>query len=386
ATVAALAGAATAAMPALAAGDEAAARAILDTARDPAKRVSIIYAVPPFDARAAGNGARAAANLAIAVRREQAAAALYVLPTEANVNGARDMGIDPLRGPGGVVPAAAGMTFDAMIDAATAGTLKAMIVVGDNPPMFAPGRARIEQALAALDLLVVIDGLATDTAKAAHAVFADVPSYAKTGTYTNADRRVSRLHAALSALGDARPALLALTDLANAMSGAGTWTYAYPDAVTDEIAATVAGYAPFHAARAVWSKTRVAAETTRSEQQPVAAPAAAPAAGELLLTTHRALFTSLEGASVHAADADKLHREDFVELHPSDAAALRLRDEDEVRLRTSHGELALRVRVTDRVLEGVAFVPSYYGGGAITRLLGPDGAPVPVTAQVAALA
>ena len=30
-----------------------------------------------------------------------------------------------------------------MIDAAIAGTLKAMIVVGDNPLMFAPDRARI---------------------------------------------------------------------------------------------------------------------------------------------------------------------------------------------------------------------------------------------------
>ena len=40
-----------------------------------------------------------------------------------------------------------GMDFDAMIDAAIAGTLKAMVVVGDNPLMFAPDTARVAQAL-----------------------------------------------------------------------------------------------------------------------------------------------------------------------------------------------------------------------------------------------
>jgi predicted molibdopterin-dependent oxidoreductase YjgC len=371
---------------ALAAGDPSAASAILDLARDPAKRVSIVYAPSPVDMQAAGNGAAAAANLAIDLRGEDAAKSLYVLPTEANVNGARDMGVDPLRGPGGVAPAQPGMTFDEMIDAAIAGKLKAMIVVGDNPLMFAPGRARIEQALAALDLLVVIDGLLTDTAKAAHAVFADVPSYAKTGTYTGADRRVSRLHAALDALGDARPALLALTDLANAIGGADTWTYAHPDAVTDEIAATVPGYEPFHSNRTIWSKTRVASQTSKAEQQSVAASNLNVAKGELLLATYRTLFTSLEGASIHAPDADKLHREDFVELHPSDAAALHVTDGDEVTLQTVNGEVALPVQISARVLEGVAFVPCYTDGGAVTKLLGPGGAPVSVKLKVAATA
>ncbi len=371
---------------ALVSGDSATAAKVLALARDPEKRLSIVYAPSPVDSQAAGNGAAAAANLAIALRGEDAAKSLHVLPTEANVNGARDMGVDPLRGPGGGTPAQSGMTFDEMVDAAIAGKLKAMIVVGDNPLMFAPGRARIEQALAALDLLVVIDSLLTDTAKAAHAVFADVPSYAKTGTYTSADRRVSRMHAALAALGDARPALLALTDLANAIGGADTWTYAHPDAVTDEIAATVAGYEPFHSGRTIWSKTRVPSQPSKAEPQPVAAPAIGVAKGELLLATFRTLYTSLEGAAIHASDADKLHREDFVELHPADAAALHVADGDEVTLATANGEVTLPARISPRVLEGVAFVPYYVDGGAVTKLLAPGGAPTAVKLKVAATA
>ncbi len=367
-------------------GDVAAALAVLESARDEKKTVSIIYAPSSVDAAAAGNGARAAANLAIVLRGEKAAESLYILPTEANVNGARDMGVDPERGPGRVALVQPGMDFDAMLDAAIAGTLKAMIVVGDNPLMFAPERARTQKALDALDMLVVIDSLATDTAKAAHVVLADVPSYGKTGTYTSGERRVNRLHAALAALGDARPALLALTDLANEIGGAGTWSYAHPDAVTDEIAANVPGYERFTVQSGYWGNARVFELPSKFEQQPVAAATAQAANGGLVLTTGRTLFTSLEGAAIHSPDADKLHREEFVELHPADAAALRIEDESEVMLVTANGELTLRCKISDRVLEGVAFVPYSYDAGAVSTLLVRGGAPVTVTLKVAALA
>jgi predicted molibdopterin-dependent oxidoreductase YjgC len=242
----------------------------------------------------------------------------------------------------------------------------------------------VRKALEALDVLVVVDSLLTDTAKAAHAVLADVPSYGKTGTYTNAERRVNRLHAALGALGDARPALLALTDLANEIAGPDTWTYAHPDAVTDEIAASVPGYERFGASSSFWGKARVFELPSKFEHQPVAAATVPAPDGGLLLTTGRTLFTSLEGAALHAPDADKLHREEFVELHPADAAALRLDDESEVTLVTAAGELTIRCKISDRVLEGVAFVPYYYDGGAVNTLLGRGGAPVAVSVKVAA--
>jgi predicted molibdopterin-dependent oxidoreductase YjgC len=279
------------------------------------------------------------------------------------------------------------MTFDAMVDAAESGALKALVVAGDNPLMHAPDRARVEAALAKLDVLVVIDSLLTDTAQLAHVVLADVPSYAKTGTYTNAERRVNRLHAAVAALGDARPALLALTDLANAIGGADTWAYAHPDAVTDEIAASVPRYERFASSYNLWGKARASEPATKAEAQPASgATALQAAAGTLLLTTGRTLFTSLEGAAVHSPDADKLHREEFVELHPADAASLGVKDGDEVTLATDRGELSIRVSVSGRVLEGVCFVPSHYDGGAVTRLLDRRGAAPRVRVRVPATA
>ncbi len=372
--------------PRVAEGDIALAEEILQQAKDPEKRVSIVYAPLHADVAAAGNGARAAANLAIALRGERAAESLFVLPTEANVYGARDMGVDPEVAPGRIRVEKPGMSFKEVLDGAERGTLKAMIVVGDNPLMFAPDRARVERALASLDLLVVIDSVLTDTAKLAHAVFADVPAYAKTGTFTNAERRVNRLHAALEALSDARPAILALTDLANEIAGPDTWGYAHPDAVTDEIAATVPGYERFTSSFGLWGKAQAAGKTTKAAEQTLDAAASLAPSGHLLLTTSRTLYTSLEGASVHASDADKLHREEFAEIHPSDASNLRLEDEQEITLATDSGDLDIRCRISARVQQGVIFVPSYYDGGAVMRLLDRSGAPRPVQVRVKALA
>jgi predicted molibdopterin-dependent oxidoreductase YjgC len=260
--------------------------------------------------------------------------------------------------------------------------------------MFAPDRARVERALASLDALIVIDSVLTDTAKLAHAVFADVPTYGKTGTFTNAERRVNRLHSALDALGDARPALLALTDLANAIGAADTWSYLHPDDVTNEIAKTVAGYERFIAPGpwGQWGKHRVTASpdsvqpaSSASETRNVPQPPPA-ASGTVLLTTGRTLYTSLEGALIHDADADKLHREEFVEIHPTDAATLRINDEDELTLVTDSGELTARCKISARVREGVLFLPAYYDGGAVTRLLDRTGAPILARVKVAARA
>jgi predicted molibdopterin-dependent oxidoreductase YjgC len=278
------------------------------------------------------------------------------------------------------------MTFGEMVDAAIGGALKALIVVGDNPLLCAPDRARVEQALAALDLLIVIADEMTDTAKMARVVLADVPAYAKTGTFTSGDRRVSRLHAAMPALGDARPALLALTDLAGAIGDAGMWSYAHPDAVTDEIAERVPGYEAYRAGFGRWSMTRASGEVTKGERQPVADVTVAVAPGSMVLTTTRTLFTSLEGAEIHSPEADKLHREEFVEIHPADAVGLRVNDEDTLTLVTDRGELEIRCKISGRVLEGVLHIPQYYDGGAVMRLLGADGRPAAAQVRVAATA
>ena len=93
------------------------------------------------------------------------------------------------------------------------GKLRALVVMNDNPLMLAPDRTRVRAALDALDLLVVIDSLPTDTAQLGHVVLADVSPWGKEGTTTSADRRVLRLDPAAAPQGEARQGWRILSDL-----------------------------------------------------------------------------------------------------------------------------------------------------------------------------
>src|SRR3970040_1744240 len=110
---------------------------------------------------------------------------------------------------GAPVPQATGFTFDEMTDD---GTLKALVVMNDNPLMLAPGRPHVRRMLESLDFLAVIDSLPSDTANMAHVVLADVSPWAKEGTTTNADRRVLRLHPGTSPQGEAQQGWRILSD------------------------------------------------------------------------------------------------------------------------------------------------------------------------------
>ncbi|HXF51624.1 MAG TPA: molybdopterin-dependent oxidoreductase [Dehalococcoidia bacterium] len=341
---------------------EKAAALLAQVASDPNADVRVLYAPNPVGADAAAEGARAAANLAMALRGADAPRCLVVLPTEANVNGMRDAGVEP----------EGGLPFEEMIAAVERGALKAMVAVGDNPLMSAPDSARVRAALSKLELLAVVDGTLTDTAKLAHVVLADAPTYAKDGVFVNAERRVSRLRPAIEPDGDARPALDLLLLLAKRLNAG--WTFESAADVMEELASRVPRYAAArYGEETRWGKVRVIEEPSRCVAQPVASPSAPGGAkGALVLFTARTLYTSWEGASIHSPEADKLHREEFVQMNPADAVELGVSQGDEVALRNGDAELVMRVEVTNAVPRGTVFVPWYYDGGAVAALFTGD--------------
>jgi len=367
-----------------------------DRQAGPQAHLAFLFAPGPIGRFAAGQTARAAANLAILCRGREAHQSFYSLPAEANVHGARDMGLAPDLLPGlrpldaaaardvfrqawgAEVPSEAGLDFWGMIEAARQGRLKALVVVGDNPFLWAPGRQSLREALEGLDFLLVIDGLMTETAERAHVLLADVPTYGKDGTYTSADRRVLRLKAALAPLGEACPAWLSLRELGRRLAEKLSVTVNLeaegPEALMQEIAALVPAYAGARYDRLQSGKTRALPPETPSRAvfQDVSAAGEAPAEGRLTLITGRSLYTSLEGAALRSPEADKLHREELVEINPADAAALSVRQGEEVVLVSDSAEVAIAASVTEAVPPGVLYVPLYDGGGAVTTLFPPD--------------
>jgi NADH-quinone oxidoreductase subunit G len=113
----------------------------------------------------------------------------------ANSRGAADMGLYPDLLPGyhrvndtgkfhqewGGIPSAAGMTLPEMVDAAKAGKLKALYVVGANPV----GRLAVDPFVFANTFLVVQEMFLTETAFMADIVLPAANAYEKSGTFTN---------------------------------------------------------------------------------------------------------------------------------------------------------------------------------------------------------
>jgi NADH-quinone oxidoreductase subunit G len=134
----------------------------------------------------------------------------------ANSRGAADMGVLPDRLPGyayvddarareafeklwgSVIPSKVGLAAPQMVEAAQAGKLKALYVVGANPlahfGTLGLGRGK-------LDLLIVHEMFLTDTAKVADIVFPAVSAYEKDGTVTNTSGEIQLLHKGAEMMG-----------------------------------------------------------------------------------------------------------------------------------------------------------------------------------------
>jgi predicted molibdopterin-dependent oxidoreductase YjgC len=306
---------------------------LASAAADPQAHLAFLFAPGPVGRFAAGQTARAAANLAILCRGREAHKSFYSLPAEANVHGARDMGVAPDLLPG----------LRPLEDAAARGTFREAWGA-EVPPE------------AGLDFWGMIEA-------------------ARQG-------RVLRLKAALAPLGEARPAWLSLRGLGRCLAEKLSVTVNLkaggPEALMQEIASLVPAYAEARYDRLHSGRTRalppVGAEApARTAFQEVSAlTGGAPEEGFLTLITGRSLYTSLEGAAIRSPEADKLHREESVEINPADAAALNVRQGEEVVLVNGSAELAITVSVTEAAPPGVLYVPLYYGGGAVTALFPPD--------------
>jgi len=100
---------------------------------------------------------------------------------------------------GGEISDKPGLTAPQMLDAAAAGKLKALYVVGSNPVK----TFKVPQAdkLGGLDLLVVHDMFLTETALRADVVLPAASSYEKDGTLTNTAGQVQMTHRSIDPQG-----------------------------------------------------------------------------------------------------------------------------------------------------------------------------------------
>ncbi len=152
------------------------------------------------------------------------------------------------------IPAKPGLTVTELMNGALNGSIKALYIMGENPFLSDPNMNHVREALHALEFLVVQDIFLNETAQLADVVLPATSFAEKEGTFTNTERRIQRVRAALPIKGEARRDLDIICDLgeriAKRINGFGKriyeadvihsvmdWNYTDASAVWDEIAA-----------------------------------------------------------------------------------------------------------------------------------------------------
>lgn len=270
-----------------------------------------------------------------------------------------------------------GLRIPNMFDAAIDGDFKGLYCQGEDIAQSDPNTHHVESALSSLECLIVQDLFLNETAKFAHVFFPGASFLEKDGTFTNAERRISRVRKAL-------PPLSGLADwevtqgFARALGM--TMDYADPGAIMAEIAEltpTFAGVSYTKLDRLgslQWPCNDAAPEGTPTMHEEafvrgeglfvvtdyVPTDERASRRFPLLLTTGRILSQYNVGAQTRRTANGAWHDEDILEIHPHDAEERGLRDGDWAGIQSRAGDTVLRARITERVQPGVVYTTFHH--------------------------
>ena len=282
-----------------------------------------------------------------------------------------------------------GLTVTEAFDAMAEGTVRALYVVGENPMLSDPDQAHVEEALRGLDFLVVQDIFLTETAALADVVLPAASFAEKDGTFTNTERKVQLLHAAVPPPGEARADWRIVADLARLMGAdAAGWDYGHPREIMAEINALTPSYAGITFDRLengglCWpcpdqshpgTPILHVGQFTRGLGKffPVAYQAPAEEADDeypLTLTTGRMLEHYHTGTMTRRSDGlNELVPTGFVEVNPVDAEALGVADGATIAVESRRGRIEAPARVTPHVRPGTVFIPFHFWESPANRL------------------
>jgi anaerobic selenocysteine-containing dehydrogenase len=104
------------------------------------------------------------------------------------------------------IPTARGPAYPDIIEAVLEKKIRALWIIATNPIVSFPNLKALQQAFESLEFLVVQDGYhPTPTSEYAHLMLPAAMWGEKEGTYTNSERRVSKVNRAVAPPGEARP-------------------------------------------------------------------------------------------------------------------------------------------------------------------------------------
>jgi formate dehydrogenase major subunit len=279
-----------------------------------------------------------------------------------------------------------GLRIPNMFEAALDGEFKGLYLEGEDIAQSDPNTQHVTAALSSMECIVVQDLFLNETAKFAHVFLPGSSFLEKDGTFTNAERRISRVRKVMkpkSGYADWEITQL----LSNAMGY--PMNYKHPSEIMDEIAMLTPTFTnvsykrldelgsiqwPCNDAHPDGTPTMHIGSFVRGKgkflvTEYVPTREKVNAKFPLILTTGRILSQYNVGAQTRRTENNMWHDEDRIEIHPHDAEERGIADEDWVGIRSRAGETVLRARVSDRVQPGVVYTTFHFpesGANVIT--------------------
>ncbi|WP_277057449.1 molybdopterin-dependent oxidoreductase [Trichlorobacter lovleyi] len=295
--------------------------------------------------------AHAAANLAIlGGKLGKEGSGILALQEKNNSQGALDVGF---------IPGEGGLDAQQILAGCANGSIKTLLIAGENPVVSYPGQLSVKKALDAVEFLVVADLFLTETAQMADVVL-PVCSYAeKEGTFTSTDRRVQKISAVIPAVGQSRSEFQVYGELIRQLGG-------QPAATPAEAFAQISAYAGIS-----YLELGEAGAFPLLKLQPVqVVPKATTTAvepGKFALLTGAALY-HCGTMSLHGEGTVSVCGEAYVELSRSDAARMNIIEGAEVKLTSATGTVCVKARISPRMPEGVVFAPYHFADASINTV------------------
>jgi predicted molibdopterin-dependent oxidoreductase YjgC len=266
-------------------------------------------------------------------------------------------------------PLTAGATLIEMIDRASAGTIKGLFVVGENPVGSLPPQIGVKEALGKLDLLVCQELFLTETAALAHVVLPAASAMEKSGTFTNTEGHVQAVRPAIDPVGDSRPDWEILSAF-SVFLGA-PLEYGEAKEILKEIRSVIPGYGSLGPVPTSPTVDPVAVDryVTEGYRHDLATRYTLPERavrqeGTVQLGLVQNLFHSGK-LSTRSKGLLQIEPSGYLQMNPVDAARFALGTGDQVRLSNKRGQFTTTVKVFDRVPEGLAWFPDHFAQEAL---------------------
>jgi formate dehydrogenase major subunit len=270
-----------------------------------------------------------------------------------------------------------GLRIPNMLEAALDGSFKGLYVQGEDPAQSDPDTQHVTAALASMECVVIQDLFLNETAKYAHVFLPGSSFLEKDGTFTNAERRVSRVRKVMEPVAGFQDWEVTIL-LSNALGY--PMAYRHPSEIMDEIARLTPTFAgvtyekidrlgsiqwPCNDKAPDGTPTMHVDEFVRGKgrfllTEYIATSERSTRKYPLLLTTGRVLAQYNVGAQTRRTANLAWAADDRLEIHPHDAEVRGIATGDLVGLTSRSGEIVLPAEVTDRVRPGVVYTTFHF--------------------------